>query len=280
MGFGTMRKALRGKEDAGMGSVRGRRGAFVLACLVTCVVPTATANDLCGATIVDDLKLDHDLICAGDGLIVGADGIKIDLNGYTITGSGIGVGIAVTGRTDISIAGGTVRNFAVAVRVNTSTDVVIKHTEFVENPEGIDLQSGSVGNTIKDSAFRDSATRAIMLRSNSRDNDIKDNTFTGNRVGILVFGGVDNTLKNNTVSGSSLAGIRLNVIATGNVLKDNIVRSNVVGIEFIVTPTGSATGNDLKENTIATNGCGLKGPTAGNNLINNSFEGNVADTCS
>jgi parallel beta-helix repeat protein len=246
---------------------------------VTCIVQPATANDLCGATIVDDLKLDHDLICAGDGLIVGADGIRIDLNGYTIAGSGSGVGIAVTGRTDISIAGGTLRNFAVAVRVNTSNDVVIKHNEFVQNGEGIDLQSGSVGNTIKDNVFRDSATRGIMLRSNSRDNDIKNNTFTGNRVGILVFGGVDNTLKANIVSGSSLAGIRLNVIATGNVLKDNTVSSNVVGIEFIVTPTGSATGNDLKGNTIATNGCGLKGPTAGNNFKDNSFEGNVADTC-
>ena len=119
-----------------------------------------------------------------------------------------------------------------------------------------------------------------MLRSNSSDNDIKNNTFTGNRVGILVFGGVDNTLKNNIISGSSLAGIRLNVIATGNVLKDNTVSSNVVGIEFLVTPTGSATGNDLKGNTIAINGCGLKGPTAGNNFKHNSFEGNVADTCS
>jgi parallel beta-helix repeat protein len=279
MGFGRMRKALGGKENAGKRGVARGRGAFVLACLVTWVVPTASANDLCGATIVDDLKLDHDLSCIGAGLIAGADGIKIDLNGYTITGSGSDVGIAVTGRTDISIAGGTVRNFAVAVRVNTSTDVVIKHSEFVENPEGIDLQSGSVGNTIKDNVFRDSTTRGIMLRSNSRDNDIKNNTFIGNRVGILVFGGVDNTLKENVISGSSLAGIRLNVIATGNVLKDNIVRSNVVGIEFIVTPTGSSTGNDLKGNTIATNECGLKGPTAGNSFKNNSFEGNILDAC-
>jgi len=150
----------------------------------------------------------------------------------------------------------------------------------VGNPEGVDCQAGCIGNTIKDNVFRDSTTRGIMLRSNSHDNDIKNNAFTANRVGILVFGGVDNTLKDNIVSGSSLAGIRLNVIATGNVLKDNTVSSNVVGIEFIVTPTGSATGNDLVGNTITTNNCGLKGPTAGNNFKDNSFEGNIADTCS
>ena len=248
--------------------------------LVTATVPTFTSNDLCGATIVDDLELNDDLTCPGDGLIVGADGIRLNLNGHTITGPGSGVGIAVTGRTDISISNGTISNFAVAVRVNTSTDVVIKHNELVANPEGIDLQIGSVGNTIKDNVFRDSITRGIMLRSGAIENDIKNNTFTGNRLGILVFGGVDNSLKKNIITGGSLAGIRLNVIATGNELKDNTVMSNAVGIEFIVTATGSATGNELKENTIATNGCGLKGPTAGNTLKHNSLEGNVADTCS
>jgi len=255
-----------------------------LAVLVTCLPilagPAAKANDLCGATIVADLTLDHDLTCTGDGLIVGADGIVIDLNRHTITGSGSGVGIAVSGRTDVSIAGGSIRAFATAVRVNTSTDVVIKQVEFVENPEAIDLQSGSVGNTIKDNLFRDSSTRAIMLRGNSSDNDIKNNTFIGNRVGILLFGGVDNTLKQNAISGSSVAGIRFNVIASGNVLKNNTVRQNAVGIEFVVTITGSATGNELKDNTIATNSCGLKGPTAGNDFKENSFEGNVVDVCS
>jgi parallel beta-helix repeat protein len=271
---------MQGKAAVGARPVTRRRLAFLVACLLTLFVPAMAADDLCGATILQDLKLDHDLACTDGGLIVGADGIKIDLNGYTIAGTGIGVGITVTGRTDISISGGTIRNFAVAVRVNSSTDAVIKHNEIAENPEGVDCQAGCVGNTIKDNLFRDSSTRGIMLRSNSRDNDVKNNTFTGNRVGILVFGGVDNTLKNNLVSGSSLAGIRLNVIATGNVLKDNIVSSNVVGIEFIVTPTGSAVGNNLEGNTLATNTCGLKGPTAGNDFKNNSFEGNVADTCS
>jgi parallel beta-helix repeat protein len=278
MGLGEVRKATQ-KNENGHRIAMHRKCLFALACLVTCAVPTATANDLCGTTILEDLKLDHDLNCTDSGLVVGADGIKIDLNGHSLAGTGSGVGIAVTGRTDISISGGTIKSFAVAVRVNTSTDVVIKHNEIVENPEGVDCQAGCIGNTIKDNVFRNSITRGIMLRSNSRDNDVKNNTFINNRIGILVFGGVNNILKNNLVSGSSLAGVRLNVIATGNILKDNTISSNVVGIEFIVTPTGSAVGNDLEGNTIATNTCGLKGPTAGNDFKNNSFEGNVADTC-
>jgi parallel beta-helix repeat protein len=255
------------------------RLAVVLLFLPVLAGPAAYANDLCGATIVADVKLEHDLTCFAAGLIAGADGIEIDLNGYTITGSGAAVGIAVTGRTDVSIAGGTIRNFAVAVRVINSTDVVIKQIEFAGNPEAVDLQSGSVGNTVKDSVFRDSATRGVMLRSNATDNDIKNNIFIGNRVGILVFGGVNNTLKQNVLSDSSLAGIRLNVIATGNLIKDNSLVSNFAGIEFLVTSTGSAVGNDFKGNTVALNNCGIKGPTAGNSFKENWFDGNGADTC-
>ena len=55
--------------------------AFLLVCLPTLFGPAARAGDLCGTTIVEDLKLDQDLTCAGNGLIVGADGIKIKLDG-------------------------------------------------------------------------------------------------------------------------------------------------------------------------------------------------------
>jgi parallel beta-helix repeat protein len=271
---------MRGMAILTMLSDTNRRRALLLACLPVAFAVTGTADDLCGATILDNLRLDQDLVCLGDGLIVGADRLTIDLNGHTISGVGVGVGIIVTGRTDVSITNGTIRDFAIGIRLNTATDVVIKHNAFTRNLEGIDLQSGSVGNTVKNNRFSDSATRAIMLRSNSRDNDIKDNDFTNNRIGILVFGGVDNTLKNNLVSGSTLAGVRLNVIATGNVLKDNRIVSNATGVDFIVTPTGSATGNELKGNTIATNDCGVKGLTAGNSFTGNMFDGNVADTCS
>ena len=254
--------------------------AVLLACLPILAGPAATANDLCGATIVADLKLDHDLTCVGAGLIAGADGIKIDLNGYTITGSGSDVGIAVTGRTDVSIAGGTIRNFAVAVRVNTSTDVVIKQIEFVENPEGVDLQSGSVGNTIKDSVFRDSATRGShaqgqLERQRHQEQHLHRESSRHPRVrGRRQHPEKERRLRKQP-GGHSPERHR-----DRKPHQNNSVVSNVAGIEFLVTPTGSATGNDFKGNTIATNDCGVKGPTAGNSFKENSFEGNAADTCS
>ena len=110
---------------------------------------SSPSSDLCGATIVADMRLDYDLACPGNGLIVGADGIKIDLNGHTIAGSGTGAGIDVTGRTDVTIFGGIIRNFGAGVLTNTSTKIVIKRNEFEANVDGIDLQAASRGNTIR-----------------------------------------------------------------------------------------------------------------------------------
>jgi parallel beta-helix repeat protein len=253
---------------------------FVTACVTGMGAPAARATDLCGAPVTHDVTLSEDLLCTGDALIVGASGIRIDLNGFAIQGSGTGTGVAVTGHSNVTIIGGAIRHFAVAVRVNASTDLVINQIEFTGNAEGIDFQAGSIHNTVKSSSFRQSSTRAIMLRTNSKDNDIKANTFSDNRIGILLFGGVDNSIKNNFIAASELAGIRVNVIATGNVLKDNILTGNAAGVEFLATLTGSASGNELKGNTFASNTCGIKGPTAGNDIHDNSFDSNTTDACS
>ena len=60
---------------------------------------------------------------------------------------------------------------------------------------------------------------------------------------------------------------------------ENTITSNPAGIDFSVTPTGSATGNTVKRNTIATNTCGVKGPVAGNTVKKNIFKDNGADSC-
>lgn len=252
-----------------------------------CVMSLGTAGDaviggseLCGVTITQDLRLDADVVCTGDGIVAGADGIRIDLNGYTIQGSGIGTGVIVTGRKDVTVEGGVVRGFVAGVRLNSATGVVIHDMELVANNDGIDAQAGAIGNAIKDNVFRENTVRAVMLRSNSVDNDVKGNTFTANRIGVLVFGGVDSRIKDNTFAGSTLTAIRVNAPSTGNAIKDNRFDGNAAGVEFTVLPAGSATGNELKDNTLAGNACAVKGPTEGNTLKDNRFENNVADSCS
>lgn len=252
---------------------------FFLRSLVGSLPASSPASDLCGATITTDYTLDHDIACPGSALIVGADGIRLDLNGHVIIGSGSGIGIDVAGRTGVSIAGGTVRNFEAGLRVADSTDIVVRGSGFQGNTDGIDLQSGSRRVRIERNELADNRSRGIMIRSNSTDHAITHSTFTRNRVGILVFAGVDNLVKDNLVTASGLAGIRINVFATGNAILGNTIASNPAGIEVLVTASGSATGNTVVRNTIATNACGVKGPVEGNTFRRNVFEENGVDSC-
>jgi len=236
-------------------------------------------GDLCGVTLDSNLKLDHNLACPGDGLIAGADGIKIDLNGHTIAGSVTGAGVTLTGRNHVTIFGGNIENFEAGVRVAASTGNVIYDNAISRNTDGIDLQAGSYGNVLARNTFRDNRSRGIMGRSDTARNVIAGNAFTGNRVGVLLFGAAETTVVDNVISASLLAGIRLNVLATRNLVWRNTVTSNPAGIEFVITPTGSSTGNWLFANRIATNTCGIKGPVENNTISRTIFDGNLTDTC-
>jgi len=170
--------------------------------------PDASVAVACGASVVADLKLDGDLTCPGDGLFVDGDGIKINLQGHTITGAGVGVGITVRGHHDVSIFGGTIQNFLTGVMVATSTDVVIKDNGFTQNREGVFL-AGASGNTIKHNTAWQNTSRGFMIRPTgsgtiSTDNVVMDNVVTNNiffatsnRVLIFSDAGQTNTLDYN-----------------------------------------------------------------------------------
>jgi len=117
----------------------------------------------CGTSIVADLTLGNDLNCPGDALIVSADGVRLDLNGHTIMGSGVGVGITVRMRSDVSIFGGTIRNFVTGSFVSQSTNVQLTKNWFTQNREAV-FFIGSKAGTIQWNVAWQNTERGIMLR--------------------------------------------------------------------------------------------------------------------
>jgi len=238
------------------------------------------ATGLCGTTIAADFTLHEDLTCAGDGLIAGADDITLNLNGYTLSGSGAGNGVTVRNRTGVIVKGGTIRGFVSGIMVGGSTDILIKGNYFTANREAVFL-NGSSMNTVKDNVALLNQLRGIMIRPStsgvpSRNNVVNDNTLTGNPSGILVFGQADNTLKDNRITGSSVAAIDLTgPAASGNVVKDNTLALSAAGIKF----GAGWFDNDAFDNQIESNTCGLQGPAAANTLHDNVLTGNGSDFC-
>src|SRR3954469_9737772 len=71
--------------------------ALAMAAIVLAApAPALGAHLQCGDLVTRSVALDSDLgPCPGDGLVAGADGIRIDLNGHVVRGSGGGTGDVV-----------------------------------------------------------------------------------------------------------------------------------------------------------------------------------------
>ena len=70
----------------------------------------------CGATLTTSTTLSADLVnCPGTALVVGADGITVDLAGHTISGTNAAgsEGIASDGHSKVRIVGGRITDFRV-----------------------------------------------------------------------------------------------------------------------------------------------------------------------
>lgn len=250
--------------------------------------PQVSANTLplvtvtCGAQISGDARLDNDLTCTGNALVVSGDDITIDLNGHTLSGNGSGNGITVSASHGVRIFGGSVRGFQSGIFVGGSSDVVIRDNEFSATNQAVLFQA-TTGSVIKHNTVTRNLARAFMLRPNlmgglSTDNIVIGNVVIDTPTGIYLIRQPGNRILNNTVIGSTVAGVDL---ADGaGVVSDNIVQANHLlgggsGIRF----SAGWTGNRFVGNRIEANVCGTKGSTAGNTLNGNVFFDNTTDAC-
>lgn len=150
--------------------------------------------------LYEDYTFTHDIY---ETIVVCADNIVIDGNGYTLQGPGYGYGFYLFGRSGV-----TIRN------------VVINGWTFA-----ISLIDGCVGNTLSMNHMVDN-WYAVVLRLHCDSNTISMNTITGSYYGIHLYGYCsDNTISGNTIS-NNLYGIELWMYSTGCTIYHNIIIYN------------------------------------------------------
>jgi hypothetical protein len=163
-----------------------RRGRVIAAVgvgvVVAVMLPTTSASAAtlrCGDTIIANVVLTRNLNCSGDGLVLGADGLTIDLNGYTLSGSGGGTGIGAggSGRRGISVLNGTIRNFDNGI-TNISGGSSLTGLKVVGNNYG--AGRGLLEAVVSGSTFRDNQVAISPSRVT-----VTDSTFVSNGIGIL-----------------------------------------------------------------------------------------------
>jgi parallel beta-helix repeat protein len=219
--------------------------------------PASAAIVACGQTITQSTVLTADVgPCNGPGIIIGANGITLDLAGRHVFGTaaaGEGAGVQVTDRTGVTVRNGTVRGFDIGVAVtrgsgNTVTQVTARDnvgSGTAIGGDGIALISSSsnrvLSNTVTGNGpFSGITTFAEAGGAAPAGNLISGNSVLNNIVGHdrvtpteteadgirLENGTTGTTVTNNFVVGNGLDGIALFADTTNNTVRGNQVRGN------------------------------------------------------
>lgn len=233
--------------------------------------PANAGHVSCGQTILVSTVLDSDVgPCNSTGLIVAANNITLDLNGFTISGGPAGEGgpgILLDGTTGVTVKNGTVTQFDAGVSIEGGSGNTVTGIRALDNR----------------SNFGDYGDGIVMFQSNSNrilNNQVRNN---GPWDGIGVIRGAFNVIDGNQItdnnqSNTNTAGIRLenqNFGPGGNFpSNDNVVTNNVVtnSATFGIQVFAGGSRNQIKFNQVFGNR--LDGITvfAGGN--DNVIEGN------
>jgi parallel beta-helix repeat protein len=274
LGVDRLRRAIGWKGGPPMrGAYLGLRyparlvSAGVMVCLTFAVVIVVGADSAhathvnCGDTITTDTVIDSDLIdCPNNGIIIGADGITLDLNGHIIDGDDLlvdqcppdefcDVGVANDGHNGVRITNGTVREFGVgaflfAVRRNVVTEVVTVEHVFSGLILGETMRTRIRSNVISRNAGPDSGVGITLFASHN--NWIADNTIAANReLGIHLIRSSRNFIGHNRVRDTNEDGI----LVEGRY--NRVVANRLVESSIGITTFGSRTvGNVVRQNVV------------------------------
>jgi parallel beta-helix repeat protein len=258
---------------------------------------------VCGQVITQNTKVSNDLVdCPGDGLVIGAANIKLDLGGHTIDGVSTAGSAGIANRggfANVRVEHGTIRQFGNGVLLLGATKNRLSHLSVTQNlgSRGIQLQNANANTVDHDKVFGNfDGIHLIASDSNTIDhNDVYSNTASA----IVLIQGSDNnrvdhnkthdnpswglTQDNNSngnaythnqVYGNHIAGIEP-FNSSNLVIDHNDVHDNTIGIELFNADNSKLTHNEIRKNT--NDGVHSFVGSSGNLFSDNHADGNGAN---
>ena len=188
------------------------------------LLPPPAAAVQCGQVITSDTTLANDLVdCPGTALTIGADGVTLDLGGHLVDGTNASgsEGIAVDGRTGVTIRRGTVREFRVnGVALRDAGDAKVADLTvsaigaggvegedvsagiFVRGSDDVDLRDNRVSNDVD--AFQ---ADGIVVLASKRVELMRNDTSANAWNGMVVVGSPRARVLSNRTVGNGNSGI-------------------------------------------------------------------------
>ena len=219
-------------------------------------VPLSTSLS-CGQVVKQSVKLTANLDCKTDGLIVGADGITIDLNGFTLTGPGdksSKVGVMFADNDDVTVQGpGTIENFQAGALFSGGEENKISKVTFQNNEIGI-FETGAKNTAVEYNSMFDNSI-GVAAHSSS-GTSLNTNIFNNNDLaGVTLVNSAGNQLSTNTIQGS-VNGIFLD----GQSTKNNVDKNNVMNNRGVDLNNGNGLPTNINDNVFADNNCNTSVP--------------------
>jgi parallel beta-helix repeat protein len=225
----------------------------------------------CGQVVTQDVTLTSDLNCdSGDGLIVGASGITINLNGYSITGPNGGGQEAVNptgsqGAANPTSADSDDENGG--QQEEEEAAATEEEEEEAVNPTSADSDDENGGQQEEEAATQEEEPeiRPVTTRQNTADYDGSSGILVANadNVAIAGLGEISGFSRGVTFLGSS-----------GGAVTDIQLANNDIG-----AVVASSEGTEISRNTITNNGIAVVsdgsngGVTAFNQIVANVEQG-------
>lgn len=200
----------------------------------------AVREATCAMRVTASFTVANDLSCQGDGLVIAADNITVDLGGHTLNGPGMGpqtwplpqldsVGVRVSGRSGVTIRNGKTAAFSTGIYfvdttastidnvstqhnrfgfyIHNSTHNTVKSSDVEFNIYGLHLQSSDdnllQGNLLARQTYNSPGGYGLYLYSSAR-NKVVENTIDSNiNWGIWFSDAKENAIFHNNVIGNS-----------------------------------------------------------------------------
>jgi parallel beta-helix repeat protein len=235
-------------------------------CLGLGAGPAFASHVNCGDTVTGDTTLDSDLVdCPGNGIMIGADDVTLDLNGHTIDGDGVlgceefyscDFGVDNTaGHDGVTIENGSIGEFATAVSVVDASDNRVRRLLSSHNILGGMLLIAAPGARIEDNSISANGLttdQAGLIVFDSSAVRIERNSVSDNGdIGMFLVGLNDSRVERNAVSGNPEAGVIMD--GTGNEISRNRAVHNGEGISI------GGDNNTITRNHVGDSRAGVEG---------------------
>jgi parallel beta-helix repeat protein len=226
-------------------------GLLAVASLATVAVPSAAADTVhCGEVLHASTTLSNSLIgCSSDGLVVGASGITVDLNGHAVSGVGLATGIRNDGHDDVTIRNGSVINFDNGVILGPGTlRNAVTGLSLVKNEVASIALNSASGNNISHNSMSEYSDTGLHLTNGSSTNVIVGNSIGGGGSGeafVIDSGSNDNWLEGNVVPVSGGHAVRVEGSTGTMVLANQLAGGADVAVQLTGAPDSVVQANTI-----------------------------------